>query len=209
MLGKVLSINAAPARSDILGFVMKTILLPVLTNAIVLIAIAAAGCANLGAAETNTALTRIGIYDSRAVAYAWFWSGKHQSQLTKLMQDARAAKAAGDTNRFKEFDAKLRRHQDEMEREVFGTAPPTVALDELKDRLPEIQKAAGVAAIVSKWNDTALKKYSDAEKVDVSDRLVREFITSTPQQQKVLSEMQRQKPLPLEKCDDLIRKREI
>jgi hypothetical protein len=45
--------------------------------------------------------------------------------------------------------------------------------------------------------------------VDVTDRLVREFIQPTGQQQKVLSEMQRQKPLPLGKCDELIRQGEI
>ena len=171
--------------------------------------IAAWCAANLQAAETNTTPARIGTYDSRAVAYAWFWSGKPQTRLNELMQNARAAKSAGDTNRFKEFSAKLQELQDEMHRQVFSTAPATNALAEISGRLPEIQKAAGVAALVSKWDDAALKKYPDAEKVDVTDPLVREFITPTPQQQKVLSEMQRQKPLPLEQCEELIRKGEI
>ena len=165
--------------------------------------------ANLQAAETNTTPARIGIYDSRAVAFAWFWSSKHQTQLNELMQSARAAKAATDTNRFTDFAAKLRQHQDEMHREVFSTAPATNALAEISGRLPEIQKSAGVSALVSEWDDAALKKYPDAEKVDVTDPLVREFITPTPQQQKMLSEMQRQKPLPLEQCEELIRKGEI
>jgi hypothetical protein len=176
--------------------------------------IAALCAADLQAAETNTntTATRIGIYDSRAVALAWFWSGKHQKQLkqnNELMQNARAAKVAGDTNRFTDSDAKLRQHQDEMHREVFSTAPATNALAEISGRLPEIQKSAGVSALVSKWDDAALKKYPDAEKADVTDPLVREFITPTPQQQKMLSEMQKQKPLPLEQCEELIRKGEI
>ena len=171
--------------------------------------IAALCAADLQAAETNTTPARIGIYDSRAVAFAWFWSGKHQTQLNELMQTARAAKAAGDTNRFTDFAAKLRQHQDEMHREVFSTAPATNALAEISGRLLEIQKSAGVSALVSKWDDAALKKNPDAEKVDVTDPLVREFITPTPQQQKMLSEMQRQKPLPLEQCEELIRKGEI
>ena len=186
---------------------MKNICLSTLTSAV---AFVAALCAtNLQAAETNTAPTRIGIYASCAVAYAWFWSAKHQTQLNELMQNARAARSSGDTNRFKNFDAALRRHQDEMHREVFSTAPPTEALAEIKAHLPEIQRAAGVSTLVSKWDDAALKKYPDAERVDVTDPLVREFIQPTGQQQKVLSEMQKQKPLPLEQCEELIRKGEI
>jgi hypothetical protein len=171
--------------------------------------IAAWCAANLQAAETNATTARIGVYDSRAVAYAWFWTAKHQKQLNELMQNARAAKSAGDTNRFHDLDATLRQQQAEMHREVFSTAQPTEALAELKESLPKIQKAASVSALVSKWDAAALKTYPDAAKLDVTDPLVREFITPTPQQQKVLSEMQRQKPLPLEQCEDLIRKGKI
>ena len=82
--------------------------------------------ANLPAAETNNLAPRIGVYDSRAVAYAWFWSAKHQTWLKQLMQTARAARAAGDTNRFQELDTMLVGHQAEMHREVFSTAPPGI-----------------------------------------------------------------------------------
>jgi len=151
---------------------------------------------------------RIGIYDSRAVAYAWFSSGRHQKQLRELIQNARVAKAGGDTNRFKELAAALRRQQDEIHREGFSTAPPSEALAELKNRLPEIQKTAGVSALVSKWDDAALAKYLDAEKVDVTDWLVHEF-NPTAKQLKTISELEKSKPLPLKKCDELIRKGEI
>ncbi len=183
---------------------MKNILLSI--GATALIAALCAG--SLRAAETNNPPARIGIYDSRAVAFAWFWSGQHQTRLKELMQNARDAKTAGDTNRFREFAARLRLHQDEMHREVFSTAPPAGALDELKERLPEIQQAASVAALVSKWDDAALKKYPDAEKLDVTDRLVREF--NPPEKQlKVIPSIEKSAPLPLEKCNELIRKGEI
>jgi hypothetical protein len=158
---------------------------------------------------TNAAPVRVGIYDSRAVAYAWFWSAPVQQRLQEQMAAARAAKQAGDTARFKELDAALRQLQDEMHREVFSTAPADGALAAIKKRIPEIEKQAGVTVFVSKWDQPALKQYPDAEKVDVTGRLVREFIQPTGQQQKVISEMQRQKPLPLEECNELIRKGEI
>jgi len=186
---------------------MKTILHP---EPIIAAALAIAVCsASSWAAETNAAPMRVGIYDSRAVAFAWFWSGKHQNELHEQMQTARDAQAAGETNRFTVLAAKLRAHQDEMHREVFSTAPATGALAEIKYRLPEIQKTAGVTALVSKWDETALKKYSGVEQVDVTDQLVREFITPTPEQQKVLSEMKTVTPLPLDQCEEMIRKDEI
>lgn len=170
--------------------------------------IAALCAANLQAAETNTAPTRIGIYDSRAVAYAHFSTAEHMQQINKSKQAAQAARDAGQTNRFQELAAVLRQEQDEIHREVFSTAPATDAMAALKERLPEIQKEAGVSALISKWDDAVLKKYPDAEQVDVTDRLVREF-KPTDKQLKVISEFEQSQPLPLEKCNELIRKDEI
>jgi hypothetical protein len=172
--------------------------------------IAALCAADLQAAETNTntTATRIGIYDSRAVAFAWFWSGEHQTQLNELMQSARAAKAAGDTNRFEKFAATLREQQDQIHREGFSTAPPTEALADLKERLPKMQQAAGVSGFVSKWDEVSLKQFKGAEQIDVTDSLVREF-KPTEKSLKTISELEKSKPLPLEECNKLILKGEI
>lgn len=186
---------------------MKTILYPTWIIAATLMV--GLGATNLRAAETNSPAGRIGTYDSRAVAYVWFWSARHQKQLHELMQAARDARASGDTHRFQELEVKLRQHQAKMHREVFSTAPAIEAMAEIKDRLPEIQKTAGVAALVSQWDDQALNKYPGAEKVDVTDTLVHVFTIPTSEQQKVLSEMKRVTPLPLDQCDELIRKGEI
>ena len=55
---------------------------------------------NSPAAETNRATSRIGVYDSRAVAYAHFSTPEHLRQISQIKQAARAAGAAGQTNRF-------------------------------------------------------------------------------------------------------------
>jgi hypothetical protein len=159
-------------------------------------------------AVTNAVQVRIGIYDSRAVAYAHFWSESYQSKLKEQMAAARAAKQAGDTTRFKELDATLRQTQDQKHRQVFSTAPADDALAALKGQISEIEKQAGITALVSKWDEQALAQYKDAGKVDVTDRLVREF-KPTEKQLKVIADIQKQKPLSLEKCDELIRKGEI
>ena len=163
---------------------------------------------NLPAQETNAAPERIGIYDSRAVAFAWFWSTRHQRQLAELSQSARAAKTAGDTNRFQTLAAELRRQQDEIHREGFSTAPPNEALAEIKERLPEIEKQARVTALISKWDTGALKRLPRAEPVDVTGQLVREF-KPTEKQLKQIADLEKSRPVPPDQCDDLIRKNKI
>ena len=158
--------------------------------------------------STNAGPVRIGVYDSRAVAYAWFSSEEHQAWIKRQMQAARAAKAEGQTNHWQQLGTALRQHQEEMHREVFSTAPATNALVVLQQQLPEIKKQAGAVALVSQWDDETLRQYPNAEKVDVTDQLVREFKPAETQL-KVIADLRRQKPLSLEKCDELIRKGEI
>jgi hypothetical protein len=161
-------------------------------------------CANLPAQETNGVPVRIGVYDSRAVAYAWFCSDAHQRQLKELIEHARAARAAGETNRFETLAADLRRQQDQIHRESFSTAPPDEALAEIKARIPEIERQAGVTALISKWDDAALKNYPGSASVDVTDLLVRKFIQPTEKQAKTISSLEKSRPLPLDKCNELI-----
>lgn len=172
--------------------------------------ISSAWFSNLMAQETNAAPMRIGIYDSRALAYAYFVTPEHQRQISKMVQAARAAQAAGQTNRFNELRADLQAAQAEIHREGFSTAPATNAMAFLKDRIPRIEKEAGVTALISKWNAQALKQYRSAKKVDVTDRLVHELNPNlTEKQLKVISAFKKSKPPPLKQCDELIRKGKI
>ena len=156
-------------------------------------------------AETNAVAGRVGVYDSRVVAYAWFTGGAHMAQLQAQMAAARAEKQAGDTNKFQVDAAALRAFQDQMHREVFSTAPCAEALAEIKDRLPEIERAAGVGELVSKWDGPLLDKHPGAERVDVTDRLVEAFFKPTEKQSTMIESIKKSEPLPLEKCNELIR----
>jgi len=95
-----------------------------------------------------------------------------------------------------------------MHREVFSTAPPEAALAALKDRLPEIQKQARVTALVSKWDAAGRNQFPQVETVDVTDQLVSEF-KLTEKQLKTVSGLEKSQPLPLEKCNELIRQDKI
>jgi len=160
-------------------------------------------------AETNAAARRVGVYDSRVVAYAWFLSDAQQTTLKEKVATAQAAKQAGDETKLKKYSAALRALQDQMHREVFSTAPADEAMTVIKGRIPAIEKAAGVTDLVSKWDEPSLNNYKSAEKVDVTDELARAFLKPTEKQLKVIEGIKKSDPLPLEKCNELIREGKI
>jgi hypothetical protein len=152
--------------------------------------------------QTNSAVSnRIGVYDSRAVAFAWFWTQAHQTNLNQQMEQAKAAKLAGETNIFKQLAKNLADEQKKMHHEVFGTEPAVEAMKSLEPRLPEIQQRAGISTLVSKWDAETLKKHETAQQIDVTDVLVSEF-QPTAEQLKTIAEIKKQKPVPVEKIKD-------
>ena len=169
-------------------------------------AVLLSGTASYAGTVTNTPPARVGVYDSRAVAFAYFSSSSYQTNLKNQIGTAQAARKSGDTSQFNALKTDLREKQDDMHRQVFSVAPPTNALAAIKDRLPAIEKNAGVVALVSKWDETTLQKYIDAEQVDVTDTLVHEFIVPTEKQVKTIESFKASKPLPLDECNELIRK---
>jgi len=150
--------------------------------------------------EAKDELQRIGIYDSRAVAYAFFWTNDQQAKRNEQMKAANAAKAAGDTSQFEKLSKALTDAQQKIHRQVFSSAPVDDALAAIEPRLPEIRKQAGDAALVSKWDAPALRKYPSAVQVDVTDLLVAEF-KPTEKQLKAIEEIKKQKPVPLDQVE--------
>jgi hypothetical protein len=157
--------------------------------------------------ETNkagAAPERIGIYDSRAIAYAHFWSEAQQRKRDEMSKDARSARAAGQTERYKEQSAALKKLQEQSHLQVFSTAPVDNILAEMKDRLPEIQRKARVARLVSKWDEETLKDFKRVEKVDVTDLLLGEFKLDE-KQKKVAADLRTKNPLPLKRAENLMK----
>jgi hypothetical protein len=152
--------------------------------------------------ENNASAQRIGVYDSRVVAYAQFWTAEHQKQLKEKAEVGKAAKAAGDKAQFNKLSKEMADEQDRLHRQVFSTAPAEEAMAALQPRLPEIQKQASVTALVSKWDKQALADHKSAQRVDVTDLLVREFKLD-PKQMKTIEEIKKQKPVPLDKIDKM------
>jgi hypothetical protein len=146
----------------------------------------------LHAADTN-APERIGVYDSRIVAYAWFWSEPNQSKLADMMNQVRQALAAGDRERGNALGASLKAAHRQNQLETYGSAPAVEAMAALKDRLEAIEKKANVSVLISKWDPAALTAHKDAAQVEVTDALMREFHPG-PKQLGVIAHLRHSKP---------------
>jgi hypothetical protein len=165
------------------------------------------GAAGLRGAElagpTNAAPPRIGIYDSRAIAVAFAGSASFNKEwMRPIKAEHDRAKAAGDTNRMKRIEADMRARQTLAHKQAFSTAPVDEYLKYIKKEMPAIKQKAGVSDIVSKWDPEALKKYSSAEKVDVTMLLVDAF-QPNERQRKSAVEIQKHKPITLEEAEKI------
>ncbi len=155
-----------------------------------------------------SAAERTGTYDSRVVAFASFWDEAHQVWLNSLVREARAAKEQGDLPRFQSLAKQLTAHQDELHMQVFSTAPIDHVLTDLGDRLPALMREAGVRRVVSQWDEAALAGVAPADRVDVTDRLVREF--NVPEAKlRQLEQMKTVKPLPLERARLMVQQHQL
>jgi hypothetical protein len=166
---------------------------------VLLLSLAAAPAAE----PAKTAEARVGVYDSRVVSFAHFWSEPGRKDRDALIASARAAKAAGDTVRFKELEQQISAGQNRSHLQVFSTAPADEAMAALKDKLPAIQQELGVSRFVSKWDEPALRDVPAANRIDATDRLAREF-TPDEKRQKTIEQMKKTSPLPLEQAKKLL-----
>ena len=175
------------------------------TNILLFLSVCLFAQAAAGAAEAPTATPpkplapRVGIYDSRVVAFAYFWSAPQQQRLRERRVAARAAKAAGDQATCVAIAKEMKELQSRSHLQVFSTAPVDDAMAALRERLPQLAAQAGVGEFVSKWDEAALQQYAVDARVDVTDLLVQEF--KLPEsQQKVLETIKRAPPVPLDEA---------
>lgn len=172
----------------------------------VLLAACGAGpvaCTTVGAQpsqeKTSGSKVRVGTFDSRAVAMAYFGSEPFNHQLNDLRAEHAKAKAAGDKKRDKELFAELRALGELMHKQGFSTGPVDNILETIKGEIPAIAKRADVDVIVSKW--TIVYQRSGVQFIDVTDLMVRPF---NPDEEtlKSVKDVQKHAPVPLEQLKD-------
>lgn len=145
--------------------------------------------------KTSGSKLRVGTFDSRALASAYYRSESFSHQLQELQAEYDKAKAAGDDKRVRKLEAESSARQELIHKQVFSIWQVDNILEEIEGEMPKIAAQADVGDIISKW--TMVCYQSRFEFIDVTDLMVKPF---KPDEQtlKMIEEIQKQDPVPLE-----------
>jgi Skp family chaperone for outer membrane proteins len=117
--------------------------------------------------------TRIGVFDSRAVAIAYVHSKFMKQEYQKLKKQKQKAQSEGDTKRVNDINKEGENWQHQIHKQAFGTASVSNLLKYIKEDLPEIAEKSRVDIIISKW-DIEYKSPS-AEVIDITNKIIEPF----------------------------------
>lgn len=116
------------------------------------------------------AQTRVGVFDSRAIALARFHCPDFDNPAKQLHAKLEHAQQQGDEKEI----ARLKRlgplHQAHLHDLVFGSGSVNKYFKELKERLSAIAQEENLVMIVSKWETANLT--ADVVLVDITEKLV-------------------------------------
>lgn len=150
----------------------------------------------VASAQAQTNKTRVGVYDSRAVAVAYANSTEFKDAMKPIEAEHKKATEAKDNKRVKEIESQMKLRQTRAHEQAFSTGSVAPILETVKDRLPEVAKQSGVQLIVSKWE---LNHQSpEIETVDVTDKIVA-LLHVSERGLKWSKEIQQKPPLAIEK----------
>lgn len=135
---------------------------------------------------------RLGTFDSRAVATAYYRSETFSELLADLQAKHEKAKAAGTTELADKLEARGRTWQDLAHQQGFAARPIGRILNEIQGQLPTIANTAQVDIIVSKWDLTYQRPGTRV--VDVTDHMVRLF-DPDKETLKVIEDLRKKQPL--------------
>lgn len=140
---------------------------------------------------------RIGVYDSRAIAIAWAGTEPFIIEMKDLRTRHQAATEAGDTELAEKLAAEGEARQEQMHYQGFSTAPVDDILARFGEPVAAALETAGVAIIISKWDEEGLAGYPDAERVDVTMDLV---LAMNPNERQLgfVKQMGDKPPIPLD-----------
>ena len=88
--------------------------------------------------SSTTSSARIGTFDSRVIATAFYRSAEFQESFRDLMTEFEEAKASGDEWRVKELEAYGPAMQHRMHQQGISTASVREIMEKISDALPEI-----------------------------------------------------------------------
>lgn len=153
--------------------------------------------ANLGRAQdVPEEATRVGTFDSRAVALAYYRSPQGIERMgLEWDQKWKDAEAAGDSARMEELKLFKPSMQHLMHQQVFSTGSICNVMREIEAELPAVAAEMGVSVIVSQWE--LPYRAPEVLLIDVTPEIVALFDADEAVAIQV-AEMKDVEPVPLE-----------
>ena len=144
----------------------------------------------------NKPTIKIGVFDSRVVALAYFRSAEYQLSMTELHKKYQQAKAENNDSLIKVLEKEGPWMQIRMHQQVFSNAGASSIMSKITNAIPDIAREAGVVLIVSKWEMPYVD--SSIEVIDVTLPIAKLF---KPDEQtlKIIEQMKIQEPIPFDK----------
>lgn len=172
----------------------------------------AAGCAGCGLLHSSTATApadarprqpdapriALGTFDSRVLAIAYYRSDAFARSQSARMAEYERAQAAGDAAATADIEREMEERQRLVHRQGFGAAPIPELLALIEDGIPQVAGAAGVQAVVSKWD--LVWQEQDTSTTDLSLALA-ELFAPDEATRRLLPGILKQKPVPLDELE--------
>ncbi len=143
--------------------------------------------------ETST--LRVGTFDSRAVAIAFYRSPPFQERVAGLLTESRAARESGDAWRVMQIEKYKPAMSHRMHQQGFSTGSVREIMQELDTELQRVAEDAGVSVIISRW-EVAFSNPA-VELIDVTPQVVA-LIDSSEEALAMIRDIQESEPVPWE-----------
>lgn len=146
-------------------------------------------------AQNSPGKLKIGVYDSRAVVFAYSRSDFFREHQAKFARQSDSLNKAKDTAGIRQLSIYAISYQHLLHQMVFGTGSTAAITALVRDQLPEVARQAGVSVLVSKFELT----YSDpsVEIVDLTNKVIQLF-KPTENIDQMVGEITKTEPVPLE-----------
>jgi hypothetical protein len=138
---------------------------------------------------------RIGVFDSRAVAVA-FYNSKFSNVQQIFGEIGKRMKAAQDSNNTEEItniqeEAKMR--QAFIHEQGFGKGSVSAIMEMMKDKIIELSNKENLNVLISRWE--LVFTSTNAEVIDVTDKIT-DLFEPDERIKTILQEMKKQEPIP-------------
>lgn len=145
--------------------------------------------------DTNNSMVKVGTFDSRALAIAYYRTESFASHMKGLIAEHKKAEDSGEKGRVKKLENELNTTQELIHKQGFSTWPVGNILETIEEKIPELAKQLEVDLIISKW-DICYQR-SGIELIDVTLDMVK-LINTNEQILKMIEDLIKQPPLSLE-----------